>query len=314
MKICKYTPETIFKLKYAPLPPQLKNDYHLIVDSHFDLAIGYADKGKIIKKIYAPLSIFPHQKDSFALMEIIEKEPGLFLLRLRKNQQISGYHLRSDELAAFFQKHRAYYTTFSLEAKHLFFPFDNFIQTPISLLHYFYEAYPVAGQIKNMAILCDPGGTLKNAYQEGIALYNFIKTLCPSLPLTLITHPLDAASFDRLLSENTIVHFSGHMEEQGLFLGKEFYHPSRSLGALPSLLFLHTCRLSESLLEHFLLRKPRSVVFSTVKLQDSLPEIEKIQYFYLGLLLGYRIGDVALKCLDFSRYRLYGWLTNRLYF
>lgn len=314
MKICKYPPETLFKLKYAPLPSSLRMDYHLITDSYFDLALGYADKGKIVKKIYAPLPIFPHQKDCFAIMEIIEKQPDLFLVRLRKNRQISGYHLNSKDLAAFFQKHQAYYTTFSLEAKHLFFPFADFIQTPLSLLHYFYEAYPVTTQIRSMAILADPAGDLKNAYQEGVALYNFLKALCPSLSLTLITHPLDAPSFDRVLKEHTIVHFSGHMEDRGLFLGKEFYHPSRSLGVLPSLLFLNTCRLSEAMLEHFLVRKPRSVVFSTVKLQDSLQEIEKIQYFYLGLLLGYRIGDVALKCLDFSRYRLYGWLTNRLYF
>jgi hypothetical protein len=211
------------------------------------------------------------------------------------------------------QQHLKFYTTFSVEETNLNMDFEKITPQAFSLLHYCHEGLNHQASIQSIIILGDPSQELENAYHEAVALQNFLKPFCKNFSLQLITNPLDNEFLDQKLTESHVIHFCGHIDENGLKIGKKYYHPHFSATPIHSLLYLNACALPNNILVALIKRRIKNLVYNRVKIEDNLKQLDRVQLFYLGLILGYRIGDVARKTLDFKKQRLYGWMTNRYF-
>lgn len=312
MKIRNFSSEKVLYFKKTGELPSKDMDYFLAADEFFQVGFGYFNQNRLVKEVYLPLKSSDPLKESFALTEILEKKEG-FLLRNRYQNRVQSLYTSRDELFYHLARSARFYTTLSAEEGLLDLPFENCLKDGFSLLHFCHEALRGGGKIKSLAIVADPGGNLSRSYEEGAALYEFFKTHT-SLPVALHARPLNPADFNRLLCEETLVHFSGHIEEKGLWLGREFYHPAAFSQGLPPLLFLNGCTLNSGLLTAFIRRQAKNIVYFKVNQKDQEINLESLKKFYLGILSGYRVGDSARATLDFRKVRLYGWMTNRFVF
>lgn len=313
MKIQKFSLKDVF-LFYKTGKLALKDpEFLLAADDFFHIGFGYFKKGKLAKRVYLPLNS-PHSlKESFILIEILDTKKGI-LFRSRYQNKVESFYLKEEELFYHLTKLGRFYTTLSVEESFLNFPFENSLPHGFSLLHFCHESLKGGGKIESIAIVADPGETLTGSYEEGLELFRFFKSLNLSIPLSFYSKPLLAKEFNSILQEKTLVHFSGHIEEKGLWLGKEFYHPKDFSHTLPPLLFLNGCALKPNLLKAFIKRQAKNIVYFNTQQKDTHHPLDKLKKFYLGLLIGYRIGDCMRQTLDFKTARLYGWMTNRFTF
>lgn len=313
MKTHFLSPLEILKIKTGQIMPEFSDEYFLLADSYFNLGIGYYQCKKLVKDVYLPLRSRDLLKDNFILFEILNHPKGI-LVRKRDFKSARGEILSPEDLAYYIRQNSKLYTTFSLEQDWLSYPFETILREGFSLINYCHEAEKGGGRIESISIVADPGGNLDHAYREGFAVYEFLSSLNFPFQLNFISNPLYSKDFDEILKNSSLVHFCGHIEDKGIWLGKEYYRPGDFQSPLAPFLFLNGCALPERHLLQLIQRKAKNLVYGRVLLEDEVVDFRKLQYFYLGLILGYRIGDVAFATLDFNKYRLYGWMAGRFTF
>jgi hypothetical protein len=311
MKIYSLSPLDVLRIKQGMNNPPHTPEYSLLCDSFFKIGFAQAQNGKIKKQLYTPLEMKEPFKNSFSLIEILPSMDNSYFVRCRYNNQVEGAMIRQHDLNFHLQKFNKFYLTLSIEDALWDHSFENTFPGGFSLLHYFYEGVSKKQKSLNMAIVADPGSELPAAYHEGAELFAFLRKELPRFPVTLFSSPLSGQEFDNILSRFSLVHFCGHIEDRGIWLGKDFYHPAFSFQPLPGLLYLNGCELPFSLFQSLVRRKIQNLVYHRKKVEDSFENPDTLKYFYLGVLCGYRIGDVARATLNFQQSRLYGWMTNR---
>lgn len=287
------------------------SDYFLLKDNYFDIGVAYYQNNQLIKKVYFPLSEGFHDfKKSFILAEIIEKK-DCFFIRFKTKENIEIKKVSKDLLYSSLAQNSRFYTAFCVEEEFLDHPWHQTHLNAFSLLYLGKEAPKNEKKISQITIIADPAQNLENAYQEGKALYDFLKQWNLPIDIQLYAYSLKPSFLEEILRQSQVVHFCGHISEKGLCLGKDYYSFTQGNHKLPPFLFLNGCQLPRKELQAMIYRDVANCLYQTTPIEDHAIPIEKIQYFYLGLLLGYRIGDCARKTIDFQKTRLYGWMTNR---
>lgn len=309
MKIHKISTEELLRFGFENVSRSQITSNTLLCDEYFNIALAHSENGYYFKKMYKPLQI-ENYKNSFALFEILPSQKG-FYVRVRKDKEVSGQELCKQDLNFFINSHTAFYNTFSVDDSLIDYAFERAIDRNFSLIHFFHQAAYGNYPLKSMAIVADPSGNLEGAYEEGRELYEWLSSLNLNIKLSFFSSPLSSESFDKILESYSVLHFCGHIHEEGLELGEEIYHPSFSQKKLPELLFLNGCKLFSSSLLGFIKRKAKNLIYFNELLKDKFVDIEQLKKFYAGILSGYRLLDVASKTLDFKSSRIYGWASNR---
>ncbi len=309
MKICKISTKDVLNLKFGGSLPEISGNYQLLCDELFDIGIAYIKEKKIIKDVYIPLELLNHNfKNVYSFFDVIKKN-DTFLVRVKSNHKIFGGYF--DEIEHFITQHKNHYNTFCVELDTLNYPFHLSGIKNFSLTYYLKELAKGPSNIGKIAIVADPGSNLQFSYEEGVDLYNYLHELDLNLDISLITYPLSNHDFDDIISCSSIVHFCGHIEKKGLYLGNSYYNPRGTLTDVAPLLFLNGCQLSDDILIDFINRSPKNIIYRIQDIKDHKLENNWVKQFYLGLILGYRIGDIARKTINYKDTRVFGWLTNR---
>ena len=147
-------------------------------------------------------------------------------------------------------------------------------------------------------IIADPDGQLDEAYHEGILLHDLLETQ-ENLALTLRASDVDATYLRRSIRDHEIVHFAGHIDEQGWRMADSYFNSialERLSGSspMPLLIFANGCggakeNSGDEMLYYWLSSGVQHYIGPLFDLPDRLGRAFAV-LFYDGLFSGMTIG------------------------
>jgi hypothetical protein len=165
--------------------------------------------------------------------------------------------------------------------------------------------------IKKIAFIYDPNN-LKNSYKEVSYISQTLRKYFPKLEISLFASPLSEQMMDSFFFDYDMVHFAGHIDPKGLLIGENTYYNAKNLykeKTHTKLLFLHGCTFDTTLLQEFIDSQIKSIIFFKEDQVDIMVDKETTLLFYVGLCLGYRLGDL-ISIYKNNKVRCYGWSHN----
>ncbi len=183
---------------------------------------------------------------------------------------------------------------------------------------------------KSMVILADPTQNSLDSYEEGLAIYKFVKEKARSQwdRIDFLSKELGVIEMNEILEAYDWIHYAGHGEYQdvsggGLILGEgvNFYESDLShLGSPPDFIFLNACHSSRIDMDHqnSLIKKLLALGVKNLVASNGLILDEDfkgfVESFYEEILLGKDIGESfrKVKGKNYSQ-NDYKWIYFSLY-